>query len=156
MKGVTITVFPDRERLSPEFKSALGRAASLRRRRDSMTYKGVTFRLMHSNERSSTPLNFCVVLKGINAELPKVFSDGELSVGLVDLKCTAPGRLKATPGQYNGKDFGLPGARCVIDPDDELSPFHAEGTNYGNVVALFKRVMAGGLTPSLSIDQITI
>jgi hypothetical protein len=67
-----------------------------------------------------------------------------------------PSRLTAKTGWYVGDNFGLPGAACCIDPEGEgnlgTPQIYANGTNYNSVLALFRRVMAGGLEPGHNGD----
>ena len=148
MQGVTIEVYPSHTALSDGFKDVLGRQSRARRGR--FTYRDTEFRPVYDPEHGGRLKDVKVVLSGLDAPLPAVFQD-ELTVATVTLSADIPDPLTARIGWYAGPNFGLPGALCCVDPNGEIHEgkpqLYAGGENFTNVVALFRRVMAGELMP---------
>jgi hypothetical protein len=148
MQGVTIEVYPSHTELSDGFKTMLGRQAQARRGR--FTYRDTEFRPVYDTERGGRLKDVKTVLSGLNTPLPAVYQD-ELTVATVTLTAEIPDPLTAHIGWYAGANFGLPGALCCVDPDGVIHEgkpqLYAGGENFTNVITLFRRVMAGEVTP---------
>jgi hypothetical protein len=145
-------VFPAFAHLSAAFFSELAKA--WHQKLNTFSYKDTEFHPVYTPDGSQVE-SVRAILTGLDTPLPPVLTD-ELRVSHVMLSSSVPSRLPAKPGWYAGENFGLPGGACCIDPQGQTNmgtpQIYARGSNYDSVVALFRRVMAGGLEPGYNGD----
>jgi hypothetical protein len=142
-----VRIIPGFSPNSATFDKAFGQA--LRSARRSFLYGGTEFRIEFDDHGRVKSVGAELPL---DAELPIVFSEGELSVHWVIVQCIVPNNLLAPPGFYNGRTYGLPDAACKVELNNNdhqgKSTIHAFGKDFPNVTRLFGHVMRGELTPS--------
>lgn len=153
--AVTIQLYPHYVLGGEELRGAV--LAGISRHQEDITYKDAVFHVVYDAE-SGASREVYVTSNDIGAALPNAFGEGEAMLNFVVLESEIPAKYVATPGWYVGDNFGCPGAACMFDPlgkfyGDVVKPsFYANGDNYNSVISLYRKVLAGGLTPGYNGD----
>lgn len=150
--SIMILVRPNYPSASVAFSNAVAKAAAVGK--ELMTYRGAIFKLAYSPD--GKVIDIWNVVKGFSGKPPTVLRD-ELGIRSVELICDVTAIIAAKPGWYIGENYGFPNASCIIDVNGVTNQgeprWGASGTDYKNVINLFRKVAAGQLRPGNGHDE---